>query len=472
MRARTLLTTLSAALLSCALAGTDSASSPAAGSMIVNVAQLEYAEDNRPPVQTSASFTLNVQAVYGADVTPQSPTMSAPLGLTPVPFVVTNLGNSTVTTTLTGTSAAGSYSVALDNGDGIYVAADDPVVSSLSLDQAQSVTAFVLYTPASTGTETVYLDYSDTVNGVFTQGQSTVTSSGQPDLTIDSVAQFVRLGPASVSFELGNSGAVSAPAGTVKGVLNSGPAWFTPTSYVLSSGGTELTRAATLQAALDLIELAPGAPVTLTIEGNVAGASDGQSQNVNLHLWSEVPGVPGAEDSLNPESEDTLITAQAGVPIVGKSAANCFQDASCSTINSQSSIRPGQYVLYSLAAQNVGSVPLEQISLRDYAPQHTTFVSVSASSSLGAPLLWATSSGAVSDRTTLSWSATTPTSLGTSTSASSGPFIYVTIDRNGNGSFDAADGLLPGEMLSMRLIVQINGTDPSPELPPSGSGQV
>jgi uncharacterized repeat protein (TIGR01451 family) len=103
---------------------------------------------------------------------------------------------------------------------------------------------------------------------------------------------------------------------------------------------------------------------------------------------------------------------------------------------------PGDQILYTVVAQNIGTGNLAQVVVSDPLPSYTSFVSVSASiSGFSGTVLYSTDGS--------TWSATAPTTL------SAGQSIYVAVDTNGDNTITSADVMPPGATITLSFRVQV-----------------
>lgn len=124
------------------------------------------------------------------------------------------------------------------------------------------------------------------------------------------------------------------------------------------------------------------------------------------------------------------------------SARTC-EDAACTTEldATGANARPGDYVVYDVAADNLGTAPLQQVVVTDPLPAFTEFVSVEATASFAGTILYS-NDGAT-------WSATPLAGLAT------GESVYVAVDANLDGAIDADDTVPVAGAIDVRLVTRV-----------------
>jgi len=122
-------------------------------------------------------------------------------------------------------------------------------------------------------------------------------------------------------------------------------------------------------------------------------------------------------------------------------------------------IMPGDVLQYVVRVSNIRDGPMQGVMIRDHVPQGTVLVGLEGwrpATSWG--LLFSTAQGASGSG--LAWSAVPPSELASSTSPTSGPFVYLAPD--GDGTISTGNGLQPGGEFELRLTVWIPDGGPAP----------
>ena len=103
---------------------------------------------------------------------------------------------------------------------------------------------------------------------------------------------------------------------------------------------------------------------------------------------------------------------------------------------------PGQDLTYTITATNIGTADLKQVIISDPLPSYTSFVSVSASTTIpGGTVLYSTDG--------VNWSSSAPTSL------NAGDAIYVGVDTDGDNDISDTDLMPPGKSITITFVVRV-----------------
>ncbi|WP_347242083.1 hypothetical protein [Thermus sp.] len=105
---------------------------------------------------------------------------------------------------------------------------------------------------------------------------------------------------------------------------------------------------------------------------------------------------------------------------------------------------PGDVIVYTIVAENIGTGNLKKVVVADPVPAYTNFLSVSAAASgfTGTVRVLYSTDGAT-------WSSTPPTSVPT------GGVVYVAVDTNNDGDITDADLMPPAAKITITLRVQV-----------------
>jgi uncharacterized repeat protein (TIGR01451 family) len=103
---------------------------------------------------------------------------------------------------------------------------------------------------------------------------------------------------------------------------------------------------------------------------------------------------------------------------------------------------PGDEIVYTVVSENIGTGNLTKVVVSDPLPAYTTFVSVSATTTIPAGTVLYSTNGTT-------WSTTAPTNL------PAGSVIYVGVDTNGDTNITAADTMPPSGKITLTLRVRV-----------------
>ncbi|MEF2277501.1 hypothetical protein V3W47_04260 [Deinococcus sp. YIM 134068] len=453
-----------------------------AGTTISNTGLFEYTDETGTPTNTPTTpVVITVSAVYHPTI-PQNGTVQNPGQVqTALPgqtatlvYDVTNNGNATDTLDLTLTVTDGqtgqplTATIYLDEGNGSFDGTE-PIVTSLpnmAADETRKV--LVRYTePANApGNQETYVNLTATSQGDTTQkdddnvGLITATSIVNFTLDSDNSVTTTPTGTVTASHTLTNTGNATIVASTLEATATltdagvaSGGISYTVTN---SSTGAQVSNANLETALRNAGDLPAGETYTIVVSyTGAASADNGETFTNVLSVYSNAVDATGFDnrvESAQAVSDTDTVTVNRGIASVSKTADNCGADQNCAnpTLNTTTA-KPGDFVRYTVTVTNTGGSALRFPTLRDYVPANTVFESVTGSSTqTGAGIAYS------NDRT--NWFAANPTALATSTTATSGPFVYVGLDSNNNNVVDAGDSLAPGQTLRLVITVQVRNS--------------
>ncbi|KIX84767.1 conserved repeat protein [Thermus filiformis] len=205
-------------------------------------------------------------------------------------------------------------------------------------------------------------------------------------------------------------------------------------TYLYSTDGTSW------QASLSGVSVAPnGGTQTIYVRVQVPAGEPIGRTDVNTVTASCTVGSASASDTA---TETTTVVG--GELRLQKSAVSYVGSTSTVRDPAGATAYPGDRIVYTITAENIGTGNLTNVRVSDPIPAYTTFVSVSATAAgfpAGSTILYST------DGTT--WSATAPSSVPT------GGAVYVGVDTNGDGTIDANDVMPPGASITITLTVQV-----------------
>jgi uncharacterized repeat protein (TIGR01451 family) len=364
-----------------------------------------------------------------------------PGGVAYFPFEVSNTGANPDTYNLTASLPAGWTAVFYPdtNCDGVMDTPTPAPVSNSSLVNAGTTACFIAAVQVPAGAAPV-----DATAGSSDNVQLTITSTTLPGVS-DTIAGAVDVNlVAQVSLTPDRSGTVTSPGTiqythTLTNNSNSGA-----TCSISGSGGSF---GWTYQYSLDGSTWAP------SLSG-VAVAANGGSQTVYVRILTPAGEPIGRTDvntltaSCTVASTTATATASETTTVVGgdlrltKSAVS-YVGSSATVRDANAAVAlPGDQILYTVVAQNIGTGNLAQVVVSDPLPSYTSFVSVSASiSGFSGTVLYSTDGS--------TWSATAPTTL------SAGQSIYVAVDTNGDNTITSADVMPPGATITLSFRVQV-----------------
>lgn len=451
----------------------------AAPGTIQNTGLFEFTDVDNTTSSVTASANITVVQVYdpsvGADgsVSAVGQTQYALPGDTAtLTYTVSNLGNGpdsfnlAVTDPQTGLPVPAT--IYLDNGDGVFGPGDTAVTSLSNLPADASATVFVQYTVPTTaaGSQVTLLNLTATSAGDNTQTDSNnvgaITAINIVSFTLDSNNNVSTTpgAPVSATHTLTNTGNAAIDPTTLVSstALTDANSASGTLTYVVKNNGTGTTSSSSTSLAAALQEagsLSTGQ--TYTITATYTPATTAQNGNVYSNVitlssnLTDTATLDNRVELAQAVSDTDTITVQRGVASVSKTVDNCGADATCAapTLNATEA-KPGDYLRYTVKVINTGTAAMKFPTLRDFVPVNTVFSSVTGSSTQAGSVLFS------ADRT--AWNVAAPTALATSTSATSGPFVYVGLNSNGDSKVDASDQLEAGQTLTLTLIVKVRDT--------------
>jgi uncharacterized repeat protein (TIGR01451 family) len=203
-----------------------------------------------------------------------------------------------------------------------------------------------------------------------------------------------------------------------------------------TNGGTTWT------SAVSGLSLAVGASATLQVRVIVPGGEPiGRQEAATFTATATYTGGSTATGT----ATDTT-TVVGGDLRLTKNAVSYQGNAETTVRSSSAAIaNPGDRIVYTVVAQNIGTGNLTNVRVSDPLPAYTNFVSVSASATgfASGAVLYSTDNGTT-------WSATAPVALAT------GQSIMVGVDTNADNKIDAADTMAPAAQITLtfKVVVQ------------------
>lgn len=364
-----------------------------------------------------------------------------PGGSAQFPFEVANTGQNPDTYNLTATLPTG-WTVTFypdANCDGNMDTPQPAPVTSTGLINNGQTRCFiaVVSVPASATPVNAVAGTSDNVQFTVTSTTlNTVSDTLQGAVTVNAVRAF--------SFTPNRSGTVTSPGTIVytHTLSNSGnqPATVSIPAYTSAYGWTyqfSTDGGATWTSSVSGLSLPIGATANLQVRVIVpAGEPINRSEAANLTATATY-----ASGTATASVTDTT-TIVGGDLRLSKSAVSYVGSTTTVRSNSGAQAFPGDQIVYTVVAENIGTANLTKVVLTDPVPAYTTFVSVSAATTIpGGTVLYST------DGTT--WSPTAPTSL------PAGGSIYVGVDTNCDTNITAADTMPPASKITLTLRVQV-----------------
>lgn len=472
----TALLTLAAASFSTSLAaGTK------AGETISNTATFEFTDsDGSTSSKDSTPVNITVASVYQPLINPDG-TVAAPgqtVNVKPgetatLIYTVTNNGNATDTLNLkvvdgNGNAVTGTAMYLDNNNNGIVDTGDTAITSIPNLDADDFRTVLVTYTldAGSAGAATTYLNLTAVSAGDTTKTDTNnvgrITTVDIIDFTLDPNRTVTTTPGAAItaSHTLTNTGNTAIPATSfvASSTLASSSAVTVTYTVRNNSTGTSVSNADLQTALRGVGDLPAGGTITITASYTPATtALNGDSFSNTLSVYSNLTDtvtLDNVRESTQAVSDTDTVNVNRGVASVSKVGDNCGTDVTCATpVQNATSVKPGDYIRYTVKITNTGAAALAFPTLRDYVPVNTEFYSVTGSTSqANANVLFS------DDRT--AWNTAAPTTLATTTldtttNLANGPYVYLGLDSNKDGTVNAADGIAAGETLTMVLIVKV-----------------
>ena len=171
-------------------------------------------------------------------------------------------------------------------------------------------------------------------------------------------------------------------------------------------------------------------------------ATEGDSETVTITATGDYGGGSIATDSV----QDTTTVLERELELV-KSAQTCA-DAACVTVTDASGLtaEPGDYIEYTIVAENLGSANISNVKVVDPLPADTIYVSASATTTVtGGNVLYSVNG--------TTWSADAPAAG----ALSAGQSIYVGVNTDGGATptITDADIMAPGNEIVLTFLVQV-----------------
>lgn len=302
-----------------------------------------------------------------------------PAGLEAVGASVLGLGNTGITTSLPGTPALSDSGIGYnDTVTFDFGTITNPANASLTDDWIQvSVTARVKDLPAN-------------VDGEVLTNTATFSNDTSPDVEDEADIELVEpvlgltktmvqgsaAGSAVITLSIENTGTGPAYDIVLEDVLShavwldtSIAAGTTPTGFTASLDTATPGQTTVLFSSNAGVGLLPGASVTATINASLAVFPPSPNPVLNS---AEIPGYGSVpEDPTNPDirihdPEEDDATLGFPAPVVTKTVANAGSGSGGAFV-------PGDVVVFNVNVQNTGPVALNDVTLTDVVPAHTTF---------------------------------------------------------------------------------------------------
>lgn len=364
-----------------------------------------------------------------------------PGGVAYFPFEVHNTGANPDSYTLTSNLPSGWTAVFYPDADcnGVMDTPTPAPVSSTGLINAGATACFIAAVQVPAGAAPV-----DVTAGTNDNVQFTATSTTLAGVS-DTIAGAVDVNlVAQVSLTPNHSGTVTSP-GTIQythTLLNNSntPAYCDVSTSSGSHGWT--------------YQLSTDGSTWASSLSSITVAANGGSQVVYVRVLTPAGQPIGRTDvntltaSCTIASASVTATASETTTVVGGDLR--LTKSAVSYVGSSTTVRdanaavalPGDQILYTVVAQNIGTGNLTQVVVSDPLPSYTSFVSASASiSGFSGTVLYSTDGS--------TWSTTAPTAL------ASGQTLYVAVDTNGDNTITSADTLPPGATITLSFRVQV-----------------
>ncbi len=364
-----------------------------------------------------------------------------PGGVAYFPFEVSNTGANPDTYNLTASLPAGWTAVFYPDTDcnGVMDTPTPAPVSSTGLINAGTTACFIAAVQVPNGAAPV-----DVTAGTNDNVQFTATSTTLSGVS-DTIAGAVDVNlVAQVSLTPDRSGTITSP-GTIQYTHTLTNNSNSPATCSISGSGGSFGW--TYQYSLD------GSTWASSLS-SIAVAANGGSQVVYVRVLTPA-GQPIGRTDINTltanctvSSTTATATASETTTVVGgdlrltKSAVS-YVGSSTTVRDANAAIAlPGDQILYTVVAQNIGTGNLTQVVVSDPLPSYTSFVSASVSiSGFSGTVLYSTDGS--------TWSATAPTTL------AAGQTLYVAVDTNGDNNITNADTMPPGASITLSFRVQV-----------------
>ena len=302
-----------------------------------------------------------------------------------------------------------------------------PVSAAPSLDNPVSFTATSNANPAVSNTVSGTADVATTAALSFINNQSATTA---PNSVVTYTHTLINDANAIATVS------IAAQTGTA----------FTY-QYALDSDGDGDASDETFTASLAGITVPAKGTRTVFVQVIVPGdANEGDRETATITATATYTGGSSATASV----QDTTEVLERELELV-KSARTCTAlnaagtacDAATVTSTNGGSAEPGDYIEYTIIAENLGSADISNVKVIDPLPASTNHVSASATTSLTGAVLFS-DDGA-------DWTLD-PTVAG---ALSTGQSIYVGVSTDGNTTITDTDIMTPGAELVLTFLVQV-----------------
>jgi uncharacterized repeat protein (TIGR01451 family) len=393
---------------------------------------------------TNTTNTPGIAAINGAGETAND-LLTAPAAVNPnttvnIPFAVQNAGSNADTYNFTASVPSG-WGVLFypdSNCDGTADSGSSPVtntglVPATGADKYCAVAAVQVPAGTAPGINSINLTATSTTVGSATdtvQTSITVNTVSAFQLNPDRGGTITSPGTITYSHNLVNNGnaacTVSLPVfpstyGWVYQFSTDGSTWSTSVS------GFSLTANSSNQ--LQVRVIVPG--------GEPIGRNENATLTATCDYGSSIAPTSSVVDSTTVIGGDLRLTK---------------------TVNASTAL-PGDTLVYTVVAENIGTANLTQVVMSDPLPAYTNFVSLAVSKSYAGTVLvsqngttWQTFAAVDTSSNSVISAAEWTTAFGALTA---GGVVYVAIDTNGDSTITAADTMAPAATITLTFSVQV-----------------
>ena len=387
-----------------------------------------------------------------------------------IPLTVTNNGTDndsyTLTEALTDLPAGTTVAYYVDeNNDGAFDAGDTLIAGptptvAVNGGASEDLVAVITF-PVGSGSAGGSTDFTATSTNDPAQSDTVtdIVNVNVPALSLINDESTTVRSPDQVVFEhtLTNSGDV---AFTDLDIVPTPPAGsqYTYTVYVdlddsgdVSAGDFQLYDGATGSTYTPGTAFGVGDDLDILVVVDVpAGLTAGYSEATVI----TATGTTAAGSTATSTVTDTVTVTPANLD-VEKTARTCA-DAACATELSATgaTAEPGNFIEYTITAENVGTVDTFLTEVKDTIPSFVTVTSVSVATTLSGTRTGTVYYGEDGGSGCAGYTTTVPTSA----TLVSGETLCVALETSttsGAGTIDTADDLLPGESIEITLVVQV-----------------
>lgn len=335
------------------------------GTVITNTAIANYTDaNNNTYAPDSASVSLTVGFAAGIDTkSPVTVTPASPSSGDTILFTVVNTGNGRDSVSLAFSAGTGVTLTGYRFNGTTYstLAGLDSALAGAGIAAGDSIAIQLIYSVASgKGGQTVIVTGTATslrTPAVSDPSSTNVSPPGVAAVTVTTTPASVDRLPSngtqySQTFHIVNNGNTSDTYN-----LSSGNGAATTIVSVNGTAGTSST-----------VTIASGGSADVIVVYTVGSAAAGTTSTVGLSATSQ------ADASKNDAASVTVTVIRPAINITKVA----YMDDTATVISADSTVKPGQYILYKIKVSNTGTASADSIVVRDSIPAELTYDSAFA----------------------------------------------------------------------------------------------